>query len=103
MTEIQRLKSMKASFNRVVGKITAYNCESGCYSVFEAMLNMIGVPEDIIKDIYLGSGFSDWSDIHHARMENKYSLPVHTSIGKIKGIASAVNQMLDKHIESLHN
>ena len=101
MSEADKLKNLKTGFNRVVNRITSYRCEKACYSAFERFLHYVGVPNEIIEGIYLDSGFTSWDGIHQARLKDKYSIPVHKSMGKIKGVASAVNKMLDIHIEKI--
>lgn len=101
MNKIQLLKSFKEAFNKVSERITSNGCAKNCYSVFENYLKRLGFPESIIKDIYTGSGFSSWEEIHIARNANEHSIPVNKAIGKIKGISSAVNNMLNQHISTL--
>ena len=95
------MQKFKEEFNKVVDKITSYSCPKLCYSTFESYLKIVGVPENIITDIYIGSGFDSWAEIHEARERDMFSIPVHSAMGKIKGISSAVNQMLSLHISKL--
>lgn len=101
MNDLQTMTGFKNAFNKVVDKIVTYKCAKSCYMVFEKYLTLIGVPEEAITDIYKGSGFNDWDEIYSAREINRHSIPVRTSIGKIKGISSAINKMLEMHIAEL--
>lgn len=93
--------AFKEGFLEVKNKILQNGCHKNCYNVFERYLQNIGVPQEMIDDIYTGSGFDNWNHLYKKRLESKHSVPVRTSMNKIVGISNAVEKMLDMHIEAL--
>jgi len=101
---ISQIQSFSTEFEAISISIRSNNSKIEEYHAFEKYLKMIQVPDHLIIDIYLGCGFSSWNELYlelRKPIGTRNNKSISCSIGKIKGVTSAVQSFLDNELRRL--